>query len=327
MVPSDPEKPGVFRAFGALSYLGQGEKELRLRRRSLTRDDLVVSSSAWQGTWTLRIVCGTGRAGTTRIWGPALAALLVVAGCGRKVLDFSTTATRAHDDAGSGGSGVISADGGRDGNGSGGTTGTGASGGTVASGGTTPNDTGGRPTMESSGGRGGGVTRGTGGLRAFDDAGVHPFDGGLLFGPCTSDKQCPPFLPQCDTDTGRCVQCNVDTACPSGWVCDEVFKQCAFGCNKTTAPCQTGLKCSDTRRICVECDNDVDCSTIPVAGSTSTGVQYCVLGVCVQCSVDTQCPSGLHCDQKGSCVECRTDMDCATGSECVPFAERCEPAK
>lgn len=276
----------------------------------------------------MRIVCGTGRAGTTRKAGAtsvALAALFVVAGCGRKVLDFSTTATRAHDhDAGSGAGGVVAAAGGRDGNG--GTTAATSNGGTVASGGTTQIDTGGRPTMESSGGHGGGTMRGTGGQRAFGDAGFRLFDAGPLFGTCTTDAQCAPFHLQCDTDTGRCVQCKNDMVCPSGAVCDEVFKQCILGCNQTTAPCPTGLKCSTTRRICVECDDDMDCSTTPVAGSTPTGVQYyCVLGACVQCSVDSQCPSGLHCDQKGSCVECRTDMDCATGNVCVPFAERCEP--
>ncbi|HEX4477549.1 MAG TPA: hypothetical protein VH142_20810, partial [Polyangiaceae bacterium] len=264
------------------------------------------------------------RAGTTRKAGAtavALGALLVVASCGRKVIDFSTTG--AHDDAGSGSSGAISANGGRGGDG--GTTGTAATGGTVANGGAMPNDTGGRPTMESNGGRGGGTIRGSGGQRPFDDAGSHAFDAGALFGPCTTNMQCPPFLPECDAATGRCVQCTSDMACPSGWVCDQVFKQCGFGCNKTTAPCQTGLKCSDSRRICVECDDDMDCSSTAVTGSTPTGAQYCVLGVCVQCSVESQCASPLHCDQKGSCVECRTNDDCTTGNACMPFTERCEP--
>jgi hypothetical protein len=106
-----------------------------------------------------------------------------------------------------------------------------------------------------------------------------------------------------DLGDGRCVQCLVDTDCPSGYLCGG-NDQCHQGC-KTNGDCGGARPiCETATGVCVGCTTSTDCGA--EAPICSTG------GVCVQCVTGTDCktPAAPLCSTAGVCVECNVDADC-----------------
>jgi len=58
--------------------------------------------------------------------------------------------------------------------------------------------------------------------------------------------------------------------------------------------------------VCVEgCTSNAQCTGASAPTCNTTTAK------CVECAVDSQCPSGEYCDPTGACVECLVDGNCA----------------
>ena len=133
---------------------------------------------------------------------------------------------------------------------------------------------------------------------------------------CSSDGDCAPPVPYCDTDSRYCVECLTNTNCGNK-VCNLAVHSCQ--------DCQTSGDCSGhnpycSAGSCVECLEPGNC---PDAGSTcDTTENKCV----VLCTADTECTEGarLLCAlERQVCVECLEDADCDTSKpRCV--ADKCK---
>lgn len=176
-----------------------------------------------------------------------------------------------------------------------------------------------------------------------------------------------------------CDGCLV-TGCPSGHKCDVNSGKCVSGkgscqpCSKP-ADCGPGLKCAalasndtKTQTLCMpECGNGSPCGSGGVCQKTGAGnvcgftglaccygasckvdsgcskcPSKCVLGGCVDCLLDSDCPGG-HCDitghtcvtpggcpkdkpfktTDGTCVSCLVDADCSPGKSCSSESGKC----
>ena len=136
-----------------------------------------------------------------------------------------------------------------------------------------------------------------------------------------------------------CGGCTVDTDCPSGYHCD------ASACVRNTTagnmcdPCSSPADCTDglclsfpephSGTFCgVNCSTDAECGAgnqcFPISGASSqcAPADGDCTGGSSGCTVDTDCPSGYHCDA-GACVadepvpECTVDTDCGAGRRCA----------
>ena len=142
---------------------------------------------------------------------------------------------------------------------------------------------------------------------------------------CDGDEQTPYWR----DDLCRCVECQRDTDCETGQVCDQGTGQCQ-ACD---SPCDAGTpgSCGGTTPYCVDtccvaCLADEDC---PVD-------KACVEGRCADrfaCddSEEDPCPDGFVCED-AECVPGEQDLACSAGSAdacsagqfCNPFTGSCE---
>ncbi len=114
--------------------------------------------------------------------------------------------------------------------------------------------------------------------------------------PCDSDLDCDPFGLKCDPLHG-CLPCVFDWHCKTGERC-------------TAEGCQVPAKCS----------SDAECSA-------TSKVPHCdpVLGECVGCRFESDCPMDAHCIERScsSYKACVNTRDCAEGTVCNRDAGEC----
>jgi len=133
---------------------------------------------------------------------------------------------------------------------------------------------------------------------------------------CSSDGDCAPPAPYCDTDSSYCVECLTNTNCGNK-VCDLATHSCQ--------DCRTSGDCSGRNPYCSEgdCVECLEPGNCPAAGETcDTAEHKCV----VLCTSDAECTEGsrLLCAlDRQVCVECLDDTDCDTSKpRCV--ADKCK---
>ncbi len=114
------------------------------------------------------------------------------------------------------------------------------------------------------------------------------FPNGACAESCATPGVCQGATPDCDLDSGICVECVEAAECRDAGI---------------------GKYCNPDN-VCVVCQVPADCA--------DAGAPYCVAGRCVQCQKPTDCPANAPgCDYStGQCGSCTFDMDCPTGESC-----------
>ncbi|MFC1682544.1 hypothetical protein ACFL0X_02920, partial [Nanoarchaeota archaeon] len=170
---------------------------------------------------------------------------------------------------------------------------------------------------------------------------------------CSSDGGCENFYeskPVCDTGSGKCVECIVNSDCSTGEICEDnvceeveciVNSDCSTGeicednvceevppgcvpdcldkncggdgCGGSCGICEDEWKCSENGN-CVYNLNCLDtCDFLDYGCGTHT-----ICDVSVNCGT---CSSGYFCNETYTCVvlgsECTSDSDCDSGEECL----------
>ncbi|WP_146652506.1 hypothetical protein [Labilithrix luteola] len=163
------------------------------------------------------------------------------------------------------------------------------------------------------------------GVNGRDDCG--PFlvcDHALGCVECARDEDCPVSAGRClegrclgcrparsDCTAGACwtsdydchPACHAPSDCPAGTTCDEGNGACV-GC-VATADCTSGV-CSPTKKQCVECTTDSDCSQNSPRCHVATGR-------CVKCRANDDCGRAAPiCDPKT--FDCR--VGCTSNAQC-----------
>ncbi len=160
---------------------------------------------------------------------------------------------------------------------------------------------------------------------------------------------------QCDTATGKCVECLTDGDCPDDKECkDNTCKakankpecttdddckdkekkfcsddqKCEWAC-KADSDCKDGEECKDHEckaKTQEGCTKDDDCTDADKSKCDTTTKK------CVQCLADDDCTdadkSKCYTKEK-KCVQCLADGDCQQGEECKNYeckAKGCSPA-
>ncbi len=111
----------------------------------------------------------------------------------------------------------------------------------------------------------------------------------LTDGGCTTKDDCP-FLETCSS--GSCVSpasvCSSDSQCGRGTICN--FNQvCSPGCD-TDQDCVSPGTCDDTSFTCTN-----SCSSTAPCPGGGADICFTQLAQCVQCLVDSDCPTGEAC--------------------------------
>jgi len=115
----------------------------------------------------------------------------------------------------------------------------------------------------------------------------------------------------CDTDSGLCVDCNVDGDCPfSRPICNTAERKCV-GCINSNDCSGSAPICSSTTKQCVGCQTSTDCNGVtPICNASSNQ--------CVACLSNADC--GVNnpiCNPAVSqCVQCITDANCIAPATC-----------
>jgi hypothetical protein len=118
-------------------------------------------------------------------------------------------------------------------------------------------------------------------------------DSGLCRG-CERDTECTGATPRCEIANGRCVECLTIDDCGGEYpLCDTARGRCV--------ECLTAAHCDEANELCSEalgecalpCDVDADCDFDEVCDG--------LLGFCVDCAEDDDCPVGQAC-RSSSCV-------------------------
>jgi Cys-rich repeat protein len=169
------------------------------------------------------------------------------------------------------------------------------------------------------------------------------------------NTDCAETTGQCNPATNECVTCVENSVCPAGQICDLTTFECEDGCvgGSGGANCGPEAVCNPSEGpngTCVACLQDSDCPADNICGTTSNGIPACVPGchtddqcnptvtnqvcnpsdgpngTCVDCVRDSQCPSGMVCDQTTFMCRCHeTGEDCSQDSDCgyrlVPAAD------
>jgi len=120
---------------------------------------------------------------------------------------------------------------------------------------------------------------------------------------CLSDADCPAARPICSVQTGRCVECEKNSDCAAGEICEQSSNTCIpDDCGGCSAPTPV---CDSVSGECYECVSDADCSgDKPDCDLTDH--------VCkAECTKDTDCDASDYC----SCHGLRDD--CPSGGACV----------
>ncbi len=139
---------------------------------------------------------------------------------------------------------------------------------------------------------------------------------------CNVDTNCETAAaPRCDATLHRCVACAVDQHCAEGWECDPVVRICRQRCRENH-DCSTEHGCDRRQGLCIECDEDYECER------SAEGALCSVAGTgCVECRSAEHCPVAQLCDPlSGRCVDCRNAQDCENGELCDPANHECVAA-
>jgi hypothetical protein len=127
---------------------------------------------------------------------------------------------------------------------------------------------------------------------------------------CDGDLWCrsrTPERPACDVAKRTCVPCLEDKHC-SGTLahCNMGLQRCANCVNDADCP---GRRCDMLNMVCVDCEQDVDCTTDPVNNACDTRKHSCVDCVndsgCMDQTVNKTCDKDMM-----ACVDCLDDKDC-----------------
>jgi len=175
---------------------------------------------------------------------------------------------------------------------------------------------------------------------------------------CTSDLECPPATPACNTDTSTCQECTFtnDTACSGATpTCDVPTGTCRscggdFDCISQPGAfaCQPDGSCGEcSASNAVACFGSTPVCDVPTASCRAcAGNAECVAGTfsepychasgdCVECVSSDDCGGGApFCNAAGSCVQCLAASDCTnhvpqdpqTGEPDPCFAPVCHPS-
>jgi len=127
---------------------------------------------------------------------------------------------------------------------------------------------------------------------------------------CTDDLWCrsrTPERPACDVGNRACVPCLEDKHC-SGTLahCNTMIQRCANCIGDSDCP---GRRCDMQNMVCVDCEQDADCTADPVNNNCDTHAHSCV--DCVTNSGCADQPVNKTCDPTMlRCVDCLDDIDC-----------------
>lgn len=172
------------------------------------------------------------------------------------------------------------------------------------------------------------------------EAGASTSDGGTDSAgrACIVDSDCPLPSLHCDTTSGACLPCVLDSQCSAQGRprCDLALHACVeCGSNQD---CGFNATCEPLTRKCVpRCADNAPCpASVPRCGE---------LGFCSECANSGDCPAARHFCEKpsGRCVECRGSADCSgarprcdsamsrcvgcvLSTDCPPAAPVCDPA-
>jgi len=152
---------------------------------------------------------------------------------------------------------------------------------------------------------------------------------GELFGtaicamPCLADADCSdPARPHCNTVTGRCVVCVLDSHCKASQHCHPHLASCVSCLRDLHCTSQSAPLCDFAQGKCVACRSSADCK-VHAAGSLCSG------GSCT-CKDSSHClgpaPSGKSCIKSLNRCGCAAAADCAgnlNGPTCSTAAGRC----
>jgi hypothetical protein len=125
--------------------------------------------------------------------------------------------------------------------------------------------------------------------------------------PCVVDTQCTqPGLGRCDAALHECVACGVAGDCSGGQVCEPTSHTCLTSCADGGA-CPAGASCDTARGVCIGCTSDADCASAAAGHVCDTGS-----GQCVACTQSSQCSSPTRfCNPASNkCVQCLTGATC-----------------
>lgn len=145
---------------------------------------------------------------------------------------------------------------------------------------------------------------------------------------CPDDEICT----STNASAGSCIECQRNTDCAKGQVCDAATSTCKVGCVGTeVGRCPDALVCSSTDAslgVCVECLNDTACG-----GTASGRICDATAHVCrdgCRATGGNACPSPLTCtsvdNTPGTCVGCTQDVQCGSedsGKVCDPELHAC----
>lgn len=138
---------------------------------------------------------------------------------------------------------------------------------------------------------------------------------------CLTDMECGAARPACEPGTYRCVECVTSQHCEAGLVCEPITHRCA-------KPCQTFAECGPSyddcaNGICRLCDGAAECIGNQAGPRCDSAV-----GRCGQCTSSSQCPTATpQCDRsRGVCAGCSSSFDCPAGELCHPATKSCVPS-
>jgi len=128
---------------------------------------------------------------------------------------------------------------------------------------------------------------------------------------CTNDSYCSGSTPLCNLDTMTCVECKVDSDCPTNWNCTSSFT-CKPPCSSDDdCTNMTAARCDPTIAggTCVPCNSTSQCTKFKYG--TITGV--CNSGTCQICTTHADCymRNASRCVESRSCAACTGDSHCA----------------
>lgn len=170
---------------------------------------------------------------------------------------------------------------------------------------------------------------------------------------CLRDEMCHPIERRCRLKPCFDRECGVHDDCGLGQFC--VQGKCLVGSETTREGCfvsscadgercDVGQRCHPVNFVCEEdlgCGGDGDCGEqgkcvvgrCELACTAATATEVCGLrrvcddGACVDCATDTDCGSGLTCDEeKKLCVSlfsCTTNRDCKVPLVCNRLTKQC----
>jgi hypothetical protein len=140
--------------------------------------------------------------------------------------------------------------------------------------------------------------------------------------PCVVDSQCTtPGLPRCDGALHSCIECGSRGDCSNGRVCDPTAHRCMEWCADGGQCSPSAPICSEPRGVCVACRDDGDCEHSPLGPVCDVAA-----GQCVDCTSDAQCHYEMpRCDRtSGRCVRCLSSSDCPHEEPiCDPVQHTC----